>query len=84
MHNTSHLLIPLHLAAFKAYEMEDDSTKDLVEFSLANAIYAALVESHAAEISSRYVPICIHRPPLNQFCYTVATPWTMRPRTPEK
>ncbi|CAE6412187.1 unnamed protein product [Rhizoctonia solani] len=39
--------------AFKAYEMEDDSTKDLVEFSLANAIYAALVEGHAAEISSR-------------------------------
>jgi F-type H+-transporting ATPase subunit gamma len=33
--------------------MEDDSTKDLVEFSLANAIYAALVEGHAAEISSR-------------------------------
>ncbi|KEP46566.1 ATP synthase F1, gamma subunit [Rhizoctonia solani 123E] len=39
--------------AFKAYEMEDDPTKDLVEFSLANAIYAALVEGHAAEISSR-------------------------------
>ncbi|KAG8727083.1 atp3 gamma subunit of the F1 sector of mitochondrial F1F0 ATP synthase, partial [Ceratobasidium sp. 423] len=39
--------------AFKAYELEDDPTKDLVEFSLANAIYAALVEGHAAEISSR-------------------------------
>ncbi|KAF8752098.1 ATP synthase F1 gamma [Rhizoctonia solani] len=39
--------------AFKVYEMEDDPTKDLVEFSLANAIYAALVEGHAAEISSR-------------------------------
>jgi len=38
---------------FKQYEMEDDVTKDLVEFSLANAIYAALVEGHAAEISSR-------------------------------
>jgi len=38
---------------FKSYEMEDDATKDLVEFSLANAIFAALVESHAAEQSSR-------------------------------
>ncbi|KAG8691663.1 atp3 gamma subunit of the F1 sector of mitochondrial F1F0 ATP synthase [Ceratobasidium sp. 395] len=43
----------LEAPAFKAYELEDDSTKDLVEFSLANAIYAALVEGHAAEISSR-------------------------------
>jgi F0F1-type ATP synthase gamma subunit len=39
---------------FKAYEMEDDVTKDLAEFSLANAIYSALVEAHAAEISARY------------------------------
>jgi F-type H+-transporting ATPase subunit gamma len=38
---------------FKAYENEDDATKDLAEFSLANAIYAALVESHACEQSSR-------------------------------
>ncbi|KAL5478465.1 ATP3 [Sanghuangporus weigelae] len=38
---------------FKAYEMEDDVTKDLAEFALANAIYSALVESHACEISSR-------------------------------
>jgi len=38
---------------FKAYEMEEDVTLDLAEFSLANAIYAALVEGHAAEISSR-------------------------------
>jgi F-type H+-transporting ATPase subunit gamma len=38
---------------FKAYENEDDATKDLAEFSLANAIYAALVESHACEMSSR-------------------------------
>jgi F-type H+-transporting ATPase subunit gamma len=38
---------------FKAYEMEDDVTKDLAEFSLANAIYATLVESHACEQSSR-------------------------------
>jgi len=38
---------------FKAYEMEDDFTKDLTEFSLANAIYAALVEAHACEQSAR-------------------------------
>ncbi|KAJ7623366.1 ATP synthase F1 gamma [Roridomyces roridus] len=38
---------------FKAYEMEDDFTKDLAEFSLANAIFAALTESHACEISAR-------------------------------
>ncbi|EPQ50800.1 ATP synthase F1 gamma [Gloeophyllum trabeum ATCC 11539] len=38
---------------FKAYEMEDDFTKDLSEFALANAIYAALVEGHACEISAR-------------------------------
>jgi F-type H+-transporting ATPase subunit gamma len=33
--------------------MEEDVTKDLGEFSIANAIYAALVEAHASEISSR-------------------------------
>jgi len=38
---------------FKAYEMEDDVTKDLAEFALANSIYAALVEAHACEISAR-------------------------------
>ncbi|KAJ7180508.1 ATPase, F1 complex, gamma subunit domain-containing protein [Mycena filopes] len=38
---------------FKAYEMEDDFTKDLAEFSLANALFAALVEAHACEISAR-------------------------------
>jgi len=38
---------------FKTYEMEDDATKDLSEFALANAIYAVLVEGHAAEINSR-------------------------------
>lgn len=40
---------------FKAYEIEDENTKDLFEFSLANAIFAALVEGHACEQSSRYV-----------------------------
>ena len=33
--------------------MEEDVTKDLAEFSIANAIFAGLVEGHAAEISSR-------------------------------
>jgi F-type H+-transporting ATPase subunit gamma len=33
--------------------MEDDVTRDIAEFSLANAIYAALVEGHACEMSSR-------------------------------
>ena len=41
------------LGAFSAYENEDDATKDLAEFSLANAIYAALTESHACEQSAR-------------------------------
>jgi len=39
--------------SFNVYEMEEDVTKDLGEFSIANAIYAALVEAHASEISSR-------------------------------
>lgn len=34
--------------------MEDDVTKDLAEFSLANALYAALTEGHACEQSARY------------------------------
>ncbi|KAF4579359.1 atp3 gamma subunit of the F1 sector of mitochondrial F1F0 ATP synthase [Pleurotus pulmonarius] len=38
---------------FKAYEMEDDFTGDLAEFSLANAVYAALTEGHACEQSAR-------------------------------
>ncbi|KAI9631742.1 putative ATP synthase gamma chain mitochondrial precursor [Dioszegia hungarica] len=40
-------------AGFQAYEMEEDSSNDLAEFALANAIYTALVEGHAAEISAR-------------------------------
>jgi len=38
---------------FKAYEVEEDVTKDLSEFALANAIFSGLVEGHAAEMSSR-------------------------------
>ena len=37
------------------YKNEDNATKDLAEFSLANAIYAALVEGHACEQSARYI-----------------------------
>ena len=39
--------------------MEDDVTKDLAEFSLANAIYAALIEGHACEISARCATMII-------------------------
>ena len=38
---------------FSTYEQEEDTTKDLAEFALANAIYATLVEGHAAEINAR-------------------------------
>lgn len=38
---------------FRRYEMEDDVSQELAEFALANAIYTALVEGHAAEISAR-------------------------------
>ena len=38
-------------AGFAAYEVEDDGmVKDLSDFALANAIYVALVEGHAAEV----------------------------------
>lgn len=40
-------------AKFGLYELEEDTLKDLAEFSLANAIYAALAEGHAAEINSK-------------------------------
>ncbi|KAJ7434917.1 ATPase, F1 complex, gamma subunit domain-containing protein [Mycena galericulata] len=40
-------------AGFSKYEMEDDFTRDLSEFSLANAVFAALVESHACEQNAR-------------------------------
>jgi F-type H+-transporting ATPase subunit gamma len=43
----------MNAAKFNAYEQEDDTTKDLVEFAFANAIFAALVEGHAAEINSK-------------------------------
>lgn len=45
----------LYLEGFASYENEDDATKDLAEFTLANAIYAALTEGHACEQNARYV-----------------------------
>jgi len=38
---------------FTAYEQDDGATQDLAEFSLANAIFAALTEAHACEQSAR-------------------------------
>jgi len=38
---------------FASYEVEDDVLVNLKEFNLANAIYWALVEGHACEISAR-------------------------------
>ena len=35
--------------------MEDDVAKDLAKFSLANAIYSALIEGHACENSAWFV-----------------------------
>lgn len=41
-------------AKFAAYEVEDDQLiKDLSSFALTNAIFTALVEGYAAEISAR-------------------------------
>ncbi|KAL8279746.1 hypothetical protein RQP46_007841 [Phenoliferia psychrophenolica] len=40
--------------SFAAYEVESDELlKDVASFSMANVIYAALVEGHAAEVSAR-------------------------------
>jgi F-type H+-transporting ATPase subunit gamma len=35
------------------YEIEDDILQDFAEFSFANAVYHALGEGHAAEMSAR-------------------------------
>ena len=55
-------------------------TKDLAEFSLANAVYAALIEGHACEISARYAAnfvslLCFDRLPC-----PVVMPWITRKR----
>ena len=41
-------------SSFKVYENEDDAAKDLTGFLLANAIYTAVVKSHACEQSAQY------------------------------
>lgn len=69
-------------AGFKAYEMEDDVVKDLSEFALANALYAALVEGHAAETNARYVVATESRWVVAEFRSIGETPWTTPPRTP--
>lgn len=70
--------------------MEDDATKDLAEFALANAVYAVLVEGHAAEINSRSVKIRRQMitgipDPRFRILYflsnTGETLWTMPPRS---
>jgi hypothetical protein len=43
----------ISVAGFESYEVEDDVVGDMAEFQLASAIYAALVEGHACEISAR-------------------------------
>jgi len=58
--------------------MEDDVTKDLAEFSLANAIYAALIEGHACEISARYVANVISLFHFDRLWFSVATLWIAR------
>lgn len=72
------------VANFKTYEMEDDATKDLSEFALANAIYAVLVEGHAAEINSRSATRHLMRQDADTddplLFETGETPWTMLPR----
>ncbi|KAL7424864.1 atp3 gamma subunit of the F1 sector of mitochondrial F1F0 ATP synthase [Cryptotrichosporon argae] len=50
---TTVISAPALAKSIGGYEMEDDVSKDLAEFALANAIYTALVEGHAAEISAR-------------------------------
>jgi F-type H+-transporting ATPase subunit gamma len=45
----------MHVDGFRKYEQEEEVTKDLAEFTLANAIFTALVEGHASEQSARCV-----------------------------
>jgi len=58
--------------------MEDDVTKDLAEFSLANAIYAALIEGHACEISARYAANVISLFHFDRLWFSVAMLWITR------
>ncbi len=69
--------------AFNAYENEDDTTKDLAEFSLANAIFAALTEGHACEQSARCVvcPLFFSQLLMD---ISVVVLWITRRKMPEK
>jgi hypothetical protein len=74
------------VAGFKAYEMEDDVIKDVAEISLAQVIYAPLVQAHVCEQSARYGSIRIMMAILCsvRLCglpMTAGTPWTMHQRT---
>ena len=60
--------------------MEDDVVKDLSEFALANALYAALVEGHAAETNARCVTTVQLTRDVIEFISADETPWTMPPR----
>ena len=62
--------------------MEDDVVKDLSEFALANALYAALVEGHAAETNARCVIVIKLARDVIKFGSTGETPWTMPLKTP--
>lgn len=45
--------------SYAAYEVEgDELAADMSSFAMANAIYAALVEGHAAEVSARRNAMC--------------------------
>lgn len=77
---------------FNAYEVEDaETTKDLADFALANAIYCALAEGYAAEVTFpffRLFDVCHHgRRKAHSTairCRLVVTLWTTHPRTPVK
>jgi len=60
--------------------MEDDVVKDLSEFALANALYAALVEGHAAETNARCVITIRLTGDVVKLVPIDETPWTTPPR----
>jgi len=62
--------------------MEDDVVKDLSEFALANALYAGLVEGHAAETNARCVMTIQLTGDVIQLPRLDETPWTTPPRMP--
>lgn len=48
-------MLMLLLDGFRKFDQEEENTSNLSQFTLANGIYAALVEGHAAENSARCV-----------------------------